>query len=288
MSTSIVLPTITLTYGTIELVIAESTLLCNTAPFTATNPSVDLNTVGRRCPAQCFQVAVHPPRGPSEINPCRAYATLIMFHRITQNPQLHATFQQAKDELMGANAEDTLLFIVAKLLRYNDSELRLYLQRPHILQSSLLECKQEFILGEGNVLALFQEARKQCTADASDRLSMKQFRLLYQRLDPQSPLPAPSTSVNPMLPEGKEEKAESKDDAVASGSTSPRRTRTTISSSSSLSPSSSSSSSSSASSSSSLSVLSSDSICTKVSLHSIPSEAQSSVGMFCLQMRRSS
>jgi hypothetical protein len=152
---SLATPTVTITYGTIELVIAEDTLTRNTAPFTATNPSDDLNHVDDAALLDAYQsqfiiLAEHPKSIPLQ----RAYATLIMFHRISKNPQLTLNYQQAKDELMGQNAEDTLLFIVAKLLRYDDAELLQYFQRPYILQSSLMECRQAFILGEGNVLAL--------------------------------------------------------------------------------------------------------------------------------------
>ena len=228
------MPTITLTYGTIELVIAEDTLLHNTAPFTATNPSNDLNAVDDTVLLDVFKsqfaiLADHP----KSIALQRAYVTLVLFYRISQNPHMQLSFQQAKDELMGEKAEDTLLFIVAKLLRHNDTALREYFRRPHILLSSLLECKQAVTLGEGNVLALFQEARKQCAAEAKDRLSMKDFKMLYQRLDPLPPSPTSTTSAHLTPPEGKEEKEESEDNSATSGITSPMQTRAATSSSSS-------------------------------------------------------
>jgi hypothetical protein len=137
---SLATPTVIITYGTIELIIAEDTLTRNTAPFTATNPSDDLNNVDDTVLLDAYKsqfkvLTDHPKSIPLQ----RAYATLIMFHRISKNPQLSLNYQHAKDELMGPTAEDTLLFIVAKLLRYDDAELLQYFQRPHILLSSLME-----------------------------------------------------------------------------------------------------------------------------------------------------
>ena len=99
---------------------------------------------------------------------------------------MNLTHEQAKARLMGENAEDTLLFIIAKLLRHDDNELRHYLQQPHILASSLLKVKQDFILGEGNVIRLFQEARAVSEGKETRRLTMKEFTALYQRLDSQA------------------------------------------------------------------------------------------------------
>jgi hypothetical protein len=244
---SLATPTVTITYGTIELVIAEDTLTRNTAPFTATNPSDDLNTVDDTALLAAFIsqfniLADHPKSIPLQ----RAYATLIMFHRISTNPQLDLDHQRAKDQLMGPSAEDTLLFIVAKLLRYDDAELLQYFQRPHILLSSLMECRRAFILGEGNVLALFQEARKQCADPSTERLTMKEFRELYQRLDPQAVrAPATASTATTALSdghepadgyersEGKEQKEDSDGNEAADVSTSSIRTRTASSSSSS-------------------------------------------------------
>jgi hypothetical protein len=258
---SLATPTVTITYGTIELIIAEDTLTRNTAPFTATNPSDDLNKVDDTALLDAYKsqfkvLTDHPKSIPLQ----RAYATLIVFHRISKNPQLDLDYQRAKDELMGPSAEDTLLFIVAKLLRYDDAELLQYFQRPHTLLSSLMECRQDFILGEGNVLALFQEARKQCADPSTERLTMKEFRALYQRLDPQA-VRAPTAASTATTAsaaaassgrsdghepaddhepadghersEGKEQKEDSDGNEAADVSTSSIRTRTASSSSSS-------------------------------------------------------
>ena len=131
---------------------------------------------------------------PKSIPMLRAYATLIMFYRISKNPDMNLSHQQAKAGLMGENAEDTLLFIVAKLLRNNDTELRRYLQQPHILVSSLLKVRQEFILGDGNVLRLFEQARAVCSESSVERLTMKQFSALYQQMDPSAVSKAGSAS----------------------------------------------------------------------------------------------
>lgn len=61
---------------------------------------------------------------------------------------MHLTDEQAKAGLTGENAEDTLLFIVAKLLRGDDTDLRRYVQQPHILVSTLLRVEQELIFGD--------------------------------------------------------------------------------------------------------------------------------------------
>ena len=239
-SLSAALSTVTLTYGDIELVVAEDTLNRNTAPFTATNPSDDLNGVTDATLLDAFKVqfatlAEHPKSIPLQ----RAYATLIMFYRISKGSVGDLTCQRAKDELMGENAADTLLFIVAKLLRHDDTELRRYLQQPYILPSSLMECKQGFILGgENNIVHLFQQAREKCTAESKDRLTMKEFTTLYQQLDAQATSPSKASTS-----ESKEEEKEDGDDK-------PRRTRSTNPSTSSSSSSASTSTSSSSSSSS--------------------------------------
>ena len=239
---SLATPTVTITYGTIELVIAEDTLTRNTAPFTATNPSDDLNTVDDTALlaefiSQFNILADHPKSIPLQ----RAYATLILFHRISKNPQLDLDYQRAKNELMGQGAEDTLLFIVAKLLRYDDAALLQYFQRPHILPSSLMECRQAFILGEDHVLALFREARKQCADESTDRLTMKSFTALYQRLDPQASTTASASTGRPdrdESSEGKEQKDEGNGNEAAGASSAPSTRTRTASSTSSSSPSS--------------------------------------------------
>jgi hypothetical protein len=42
---------------------------------------------------------------------------------------------------------DTLLFIVAKLMRGDDADLHRHVQQPHILVSTLLRVEQEIIFG---------------------------------------------------------------------------------------------------------------------------------------------
>ena len=250
---SLATPTVTITYGTFELVIAEHTLTRNAAPFTATNPSDDLNKVEDAALLDAYKsqfliLAEHP----KSIALQRAYATLIIFHRISKNPQLNLDYQQAKDRLMGPDTEDTLLFIVANLLRYDDAELLQYFQRPHILPSSLMECRQAFILGDGNVLALFQEARK----ESMERLTMKEFRALYLRLDPQavrepkaaaatasSATTAATASSDGKSQDGKEQKASASADASSASPVAASSSSSSSSSSPSSSPSSSSSSS---------------------------------------------
>ena len=111
-------------------------------------------------------------------------ATLIMLYRISKRPAPGLAYEQAKVDLMGENAEDSLLFIVTQLLRDDDAELRCYLQHPHILVSSLLKLKQEFVLGDGNIIRLFQQAREACDQDGVARLTMKQFSALYEEMDP--------------------------------------------------------------------------------------------------------
>ena len=78
---SLATPTVAITYGTFELVIAEDTVTRNTAPFTATNPSDDLNNVDDAALLGAYKsqftiLAEHPKSIPLQ----RAYATLIMFH----------------------------------------------------------------------------------------------------------------------------------------------------------------------------------------------------------------
>ena len=163
MSQSIEAPVFALQYGDIELVIAEPTLSHNTAPFTIFSLSDDnLNAVEDTVLLDAFQSQFNRLEEllPKSIPMLRAYATLIIFYRISRHPTMDLTFEQAKARLMGENAEDTLLFIVAKLLRHDDHELRRYLQQPHILVSSLLKVKQDFILGEGNVIRLFQRSTR--------------------------------------------------------------------------------------------------------------------------------
>ena len=211
LSLSTAAPTVTLVYGSIELVVAEDTVIRNTAPFTATNPSNDLNdlpnaTLLDAFKAQFAALAEHPKSIPLQ----RAYATLIMFYRISKDSTIELTCQQVKDELMGDNSEDTILFIVAKLLRQNDTVLRRFLQQPYILPSSLMECKLEFILGEDNIVLLFEEARKRCTEMSKDRLTMKEFTVLYHERDP----PATSPSSFPAQASDKTEEKEERDDSV--------------------------------------------------------------------------
>jgi hypothetical protein len=227
MSQSIEAPVFTLQYGDIELVLAEHTLSRNTAPFTAFSLSNDdLNAVEDARLLDAFRSQFNRLEEllPKCIPVLRAYATLIIFYRISKNPTMLVTYQQAKAQLMGENAEDTLLFIVAKLLRHDDNELRRYFQQPHILVSSLLKVKQDFILGEGNVIRLFQEARTVSEEKETRRLTMKEFTALYQRLDPHASSPA----LTEAEVDGKEEKeqheeveersephTEATDDAVA-------------------------------------------------------------------------
>jgi hypothetical protein len=207
MSQSIEAPVFTLQYGDIELVIAEPTLSRNTAPFTIFALSDDdLNAVEDNRLLDAFQSQFNRLEEllPKSIPMLRAYATLIIFYRISKNPTMNLTYEQAKARLMGENAEDTLLFIVAQLLRRDDNELRRYFQQPHILVSSLLKVKQDFIFGEGNVIRLFQEARTVSEEKETRRLTMKEFTALYQRLDPHASSPALTEAEL----DGKEEKEE--------------------------------------------------------------------------------
>ena len=137
MSQSIEAPVFTLQYGDIELVLAEHTLSRNTAPFTIIAPADDFTTVEDTALLEAFQTQFNRLEEllPKSIPMLRAYATLIIFYRISKNPTMNLTCEQAKARLMGENAEDTLLFIVAKLLRHDDHELRRYFQEPHILVS---------------------------------------------------------------------------------------------------------------------------------------------------------
>ena len=179
-------PVFTLRYGGIELVIAEQTLSSNCAPFTIISPADAFNSVDDSALLAAFQSQFTSLEQlvPKSIPMLRAYATLIMFYRISQNANITLTHEQAKAGLMGEHVDDTLLFIVAKLLRDDDAELRRYVQQPHILVSSLLRVKQEFILGDGNVVRLFQQARVACEESGVGRLTMKQFTTLYQEIDP--------------------------------------------------------------------------------------------------------
>jgi hypothetical protein len=176
----------TLNYGGIELVIAEHTLSSNSAPFTIIAPPDGFNSVEDSVLLAEFQSHFHRLEElvPKSVPMLRAYATLIMFYRISKNPDMDLSHDQAKTGLMGANADDNLLFIVAKLLRHDDAELRRYLQQPHILVSSLHKLKHEFILGNDNVVRLFQRARVVCDEKVVDRLTMKEFKALYQEMDP--------------------------------------------------------------------------------------------------------
>ena len=189
-------PVFRLRYGDIELVIAEDALTHNAAPFTIITPSNDLDKVEDTALLAAFQTQFTRLEDlvPKSIPVLRAYATLIMFYRISKNPDVNLSHQQVKAGLMGENAEDTLLFIVAKLLRDDDTELRRYLQQPHILVSSLLKVKQEFIFGDGNVLRLFEQARAACSESSVERLTMKQFSALYQQMDPSAVSKAHSAS----------------------------------------------------------------------------------------------
>ena len=209
-------PVFTLQYGDIELVIAEHTLSRNTAPFTIFPLSDDdLNAVDdtNLLDAVQSQFARLEELLPKAIPLLRAYATLIIFYRISKNPTMNLTHEQVKARLMGEHTEDTLLFIVAKLLRHGDNELRRYLQEPHILVSSLLKVKQDFILGEGNVIRLFQQARALSEGKETRRLTMKEFTAFYQQLDPHAGSTA-STALSAEakdVSEGKEEVEEKVD-----------------------------------------------------------------------------
>jgi hypothetical protein len=174
----------TFQYGDVELVVAEHTLSSSNAPFTIFAPADDLNAVQDTGLLEAFRARFFLLEEllPKSIPMLRAYATLIMFYRISKNAEMSLTYEQAKAQLMGENAEDTLLFIVAKLLRHDDAELRRYIQQPHILASSLLKVKREFIAGEGNIVKLFQEARVESERKDTGRLSIKEFATLYQRL----------------------------------------------------------------------------------------------------------
>ena len=99
----------TLRYGGIELVIAQHALSSNSAPFTIIAPADDFNKVEDTVLLAAFQAQFTRLEElvPKSIPMLRAYATLIMFHRISKNPGMALTHEQAKAGLMGANAEDT-------------------------------------------------------------------------------------------------------------------------------------------------------------------------------------
>ena len=118
----------TIQYGDVVLVVAEHTVSRNNAPFTIFSPADDLNAVQDTGLLEAFRAQFNMLEEllPKSIPMLRAYATLIMFYRISKNAEINLTYEQAKARLMGESAEDTLLFIAAKLLRHDDAELRRY------------------------------------------------------------------------------------------------------------------------------------------------------------------